>query len=208
MTHRAFVLIETSAERSPGKAVLSAIALAMALTACATPSASPTAAAEQQPGAFSEARLDADRYRVMLVGQRQEPRETVQLALLNRAAELTVREGYDWFETTDQGARVQSRLVAGSSPIMQPGFMWGGGEGFLPRSWRDTGPRWGSGWRDWDPFLGEPSFANRGQVLATDLVVAAAVIVLHKGVRPADTTQAYDARALLARSRPLEPVRP
>ncbi|HJV40168.1 CC0125/CC1285 family lipoprotein [Caulobacter sp.] len=207
MTH----LIETSARRSSGKergkAVLAVIAIAAALTACATPS-SPPLPAQQQPGTFSEVRLDADRYRVMLVGQRQEAPEAVQRALLKRAAELAVREGYDWFEATEQGMRVQSVLVAGPSPFMQPGFMWGGGEGFLPRSWRDTGPRWSGGWRDWDPFLGEPTSANRAQVRATDLVVAAAVIVLHKGAKPGDVARAYDARTLLAPGQPLEPTRP
>ncbi|ADG10007.1 hypothetical protein B7G68_07805 [Caulobacter segnis] len=204
-------LIETSAKRSSGKergkTVLAVIAVAAVLTACATPS-SPPPAAQNQPGAFSEVRLDADRYRVMLVGQRQEAPETVQRELLKRAAELAVREGYDWFEATEQGVRVQSELVASPSPYMQPGFMWGGGEGFLPKSWRDTGPRWGGGWRDWDPFQGEPTFANRARVKATDLVIAAAVIVFHKGVKPGDLARAYDARTLLAPVRPLEPTRP
>lgn len=203
--------IETSAKRSSGKergkVVLAVIAVAAVLTACATPS-SPPEPAQQQPGTFSEVRLDADRYRLMLVGQRQEAPETVQRALLNRAAKLAVREGYDWFEATEQGLRVQSGLVASPSPFMQPGFMWGGGEGFLPKSWRDTGPRWGGGWRDWDPFRGEPTFANRAQVQATDLVVAAAVIVFHRGAKPGDLPQAYDARAILAPAQPSEPMRP
>lgn len=189
-----------------GKSVAAAITLAAALSACATPSsAPPTQAAAEQPGAFSETRLEADRYRLTLVGRGQEAREVVQSELLKRAAELAMRQGYDWFEAIHQDARVQSRLVAGPSPFTQPGFMWGGGEGFLPRSWRDTSPRWGGGWRNWDPFLGEPAFANRAQNRHDDLVVASVEIVLHKGDRPADAAHAYDARAL---TRSAEPARP
>jgi hypothetical protein len=194
MTHRAFALLWSAA-----------IVLTPVLSGCATPSPGPsTLAAQEQPGAFSASPLGADRYRLELVGRPQEARETVQGELLRRAAELAAREGYDWFETADQQARVQPRFIAGSNPVTPIGAT-GPSQGFLPRSWRDAGPRWGGDWRNWDPFWGEPTFENRPQVRRVDLVVASAEIRLHRGVRPAGLAQAYDALPPSAPKRAMKP---
>ncbi len=194
MTHRAFVLLKSTV-----------ILLGAVLAGCATPPPAPsTLAVQEQPGAFSASRVDVDRYRLILTGRPQETRETVQGELLRRAADLAAREGYDWFVAADQQTRVQSQFVAGSNPVMPAGAI-GPSQGFLPRFWRDAGPRWGGDWRNWDPFWGEPTFENRPQVRRVDLVVASVEIVLRKGERPVGVTQAYDALRPSPRDRAVKP---
>lgn len=180
-----------------------AMVLAAALAACAT--ATPYQPAASDPAGavgFSEARLAPDRYRVTFAANRQTSREQVERYLLYRAAEITARQGYDWFEAADPRTETKSQAVVDPSPFLRPGFMWSGDNGFWRPSWRHTGPRWGTDWRDWDPFWGEPTFASRTQARVVDRIEATAEIVLHKGPRPGSDARAHDAREVLSRLGP------
>jgi len=177
--------------------------VALALSACAT--ATPYRAAtpgDTAAGGFSDVRLEPDRYRVSFAGNSLTSRERVERSLLYRAAEITVQQGYDWFEAADRRTEARSQTVADPDPFMRPGFMWSGDNGFWRPSWRYSSPRWGGGWRAWDPFWGEPFFENRTQVRTIDRYEATAEIVLHKGAKPAGDGRAYDAREVLAKLGP------
>lgn len=179
------------------------IAAALTLSACATatpyqPAAPGDAAAE----GFSELRLEPDRYRVTFAGNSLTSRDRVERYLLRRAAEITVRQGYDWFETAERRTDAKSRTVVDPDPFMRPGFMWGGGNGFWRPSWRYSSPRWGGGWRGWDPFWGEPYFENRTQARTVDRSEASVEIMLRKGAKPTGDGRAYDAREVLSSPAP------
>ncbi|HEY0974748.1 MAG TPA: hypothetical protein VGE57_09670, partial [Solimonas sp.] len=77
---------------------LAPLGLAAALLAgCATPT--PYRPADK-PGAegYSETRVSENRYRVVFAGNTLTASGTVQDYALLRASELTLQQGYDWFE--------------------------------------------------------------------------------------------------------------
>ena len=81
--------------------VLFAVAAALLLSACATatvyaPAATPTAVG------YSEMRIQSDRYRVTFRGGSGAPAQQVRDYALRYAADVTLREGYDWFRVTDR----------------------------------------------------------------------------------------------------------
>jgi len=175
------------------KAVLSA-SLALALAACAT--ATPYQPAMGSAEGYSDLRLENNRYRVNFAGNTFTSRETVERYLLFRAAELTVQQGYDWFETADRRTDRTARTVVDSDPFMRPGFGWGAGYGYWRPSWRYYGPRYG-GWRSWDPYWGDPFFTTRAQVRTIQKFEASAEVVLHRGAKPAGDPRAFDAREII-----------
>jgi hypothetical protein len=56
----------------------------------------------------------------------------------------------------------------------------------------------GYGWRSWDPFWGDPFFADRAQIRTIERFEAGAEIVMHKGKKPEGDPRAYDAREIMA----------
>jgi hypothetical protein len=137
------------------------IALAAMLSGCATATPYRSAApGNPAAGGFSESRLAPDRYRVTFVGNSVTSRKRVERYLLYHVAELTVQNGYDWFEAADQRTKAKSQTVVDPDPFMRPGFMWGGDNGFSRPSWRQSSPRWGGGWRGWIPFGANPTSAT------------------------------------------------
>ena len=71
---------------------------------------------------YSEFRLEPGRYRVSFRGGPGAPVEQVADYALLRAAEIAVRDGYDWF-------RVSDRLTASSGAGSGPRLSIGGGSG-------------------------------------------------------------------------------
>lgn len=178
-------------------ALAAALAFAVGLTACATATPyQPNIRGQQVSGGFSETRLEADRYRVTFAGNSLTSRETVERYLLYRAAEVTVQQGYDWFETADRRTERTARTVIDPDPFARPGFGYGYPYGAWRPAWRYYGPRYG-GWRAWDPFWGDPFFADRGQVRTIEKFEASAEIVLHKGRKPEGDVRAFDAREIM-----------
>jgi hypothetical protein len=98
---------------------------ALALAACSTPTVFQPAAS---PGAvgYSELRIEPGRYRVFFRGgSGASPDQVMDLALM-RAADLTLADGFDWFQVVD-------RFVTGSGGGSGPqvglgvgGGSWGG----------------------------------------------------------------------------------
>lgn len=180
-------------------AFAAALALAAGLAACATPTPyQPNIPGQQTSGGYSEMRLEPNRFRVNFMGNSLTSRETVEGYLLFRAAELTVGEGYDWFSIVDRRTDRDARTYIEPDPLYRPWY--GPSYGFWRPSWRYYGR--GFGWRTWDPFYGDPFWADRMDVRTVERFEASAEIVMGKGAKPTDDTRAFDARAVIDNLRP------
>ena len=142
-------------------------------------------------GGFTDQRLDDTHARVTFQGNSMTSRERVENYLLYRAAELTVAQGYDWFEMVD------SHTGDHQSTYVEPGPAYGGfyGGGYWRPSWRFHG---GFGWRGWDPYWGGPFWADNFDVETVDRYEANAEIAMGHGPKPADDRKVFDARAVMA----------
>lgn len=145
---------------------------------------------------YTDQQIEADRFRVTFAGNSYTDRETVERYLLYRAAQLTVERGYDHFILADRDTDKKTRTYVDS---VGGGFGggWGGGfgrfGGWSPY-WRYYGA--GFGWRGWDPFWGDPFFANRMDVRTIERYEAIAEIVVARGPKP-QNVRAFDARSVL-----------
>jgi hypothetical protein len=163
------------------------LALGGGLAACET--ATPYQAlhaGSQESGGYSDTKIEANRWRVTFRGNALTSRETVESYLLYRAAELTVSEGFDWFETVQRHTDKQIEVT----PSPGPGWYGDFGYGWRPY-WRHYGV--GYGWRGWDPYWGDPFF----DVSVTQKYEAAAEIVMGHGPKPADDRRALDAHEVM-----------
>lgn len=163
------------------------VAAALALTACAT--ATPYQPLRGSSGGFTEQRIEQNRYRVAFVGNDYTSRQRVENYLLYRAAELTVANGYDGFtivqRATDRDVDVRSYgSPGGYYPYWRP-------------SWRYRGAY---GWRYWDPWYGDPFWADRIDVRTVESYEATAEIVMFRGRRT--DAASFDARQVIANLRP------
>ncbi len=137
------------------------VALLGGLTACET--ATPYQKlnpAEAYAGGYTDTRLNADHWRVGFSGNSVTSRETVERYLLYRAAELTVSQGFDWFEENDQQTDKQTKVFV--DPFYSSG--WGAtyGYGWRP-SWRfhrGGGGFYGGAWASWGPGYGPWGYAD------------------------------------------------
>jgi hypothetical protein len=178
-------------------AVLAALALAGGLAACETPTPyQPNIPGQSTSGGYSEVRVEPDRYRVTFTGNSLTSRETVEAYLLFRSAELTVQQGYDWFNIVDRHTDRQARTYVQPDPLYHPWY----GYGFWRPYWRYYGH--GYGWRTWDPWWGGPFWADNVDVQTIQKFEATAEIQMHHGAKPADDPAAFDARAVIANLRP------
>lgn len=176
-------------------AALAVSALLLAtLGACATATPyQPNIRGQAVAGGFSEARLDTDRFRVTFAGNSLTSRETVEGYLLYRAAELTVAQGYDGFTVVERQTDRDVRTYVEPDPFYRPWY--GPSYGFWRPAWRYYGA--GYGWRSWDPFYGDPFWADRMDVRTVEKFEASAEIIMRKGAKPAGDTHAFDARAVM-----------
>lgn len=93
---------------TPRLLIPAALAAVLALGACTTPTTYGPAAKANAVG-FSEYRIENGRYRVTFQGGPGAPPEQVSDFALRRAAELALRDGYDWFRVVDRtGERTRS----------------------------------------------------------------------------------------------------
>ena len=170
---------------------LAAVAALGGLAACQTATPyQPLRADAIGAGGYSEVRLEQDRWRVTFHGNSLTSRETVESYLLYRAAELTLAQGDDWFETVERKTDKHTETYAQPDP-----FYGRYGPGWHPY-WRYYGG--GFGWRHWDPFWGDPFWADSVDVQTVEKYEASSEIIMHHGAKPAGDPRAFDAHDVVA----------
>jgi hypothetical protein len=149
--------------------------LLTAVAACGHPT--PYQAAANGYG-FSDQRIEDNRYRITFSGNSLTPQLVVENYLLYRAAEITLANGYDFFEIADKQTNKSTRYLATYDDFGRP-YYWR----------RNPYPFYGSGFytADYRPIEQFTSTAN---------------VVLFRGRKPADKADAYDARDVVQRLRP------
>ena len=161
-----------------------ALTVALGLVACATPTPyQPLAKSSSVSGGYSDLKISGDRYRITFQGNDVTERDTVESYLLFHAAEVTLRDGYDYFLLTNRNTDRNSRTFIAPDP------MFGG--------WQ---PQWYYARRDpfgpglFSPFYG-PGFAGYGRYDATEITSykANAEILMMHGKKPAGDPSAFDA---------------
>jgi hypothetical protein len=176
------------------------VALSAALlSACATgPRYTPYQAAQPGKFGFSEQRIEATRYRIIFQGNSRTTRQRVEDSLLLRAANVTIENGYDWFQIVNRATDPKTYQVRIPSAYSSAYSSFGGGFGYNGRfaSYRSWSPR--HGWvyyRDpfafgafYDPFWGRDEVRNITRFEAN------AEIILGKGPKPTDRADTFDAR--------------
>lgn len=182
------------------KRVLIAASAALALTACATATPYQPAGLSGGSDGFRESRIESNRFRVGFQGNSLTSRDTVEMYLLYRAAELTLQNGYDWFAVADRDTEANRRLVGTPDPF---GPRFGYADPFFyPR----YGRRWGPSWRYygargyWSPW--SPAFPQDFDVREVTRYEATAEIILGRGPKPGGDVNAFDAREVVENLRP------
>jgi len=136
---------------------------------------------------YRDFKIDATHWRVSFAGNSLTSRETVEKYLLYRAAELTVQQGYDWFEPTERHTDRSSSFV-GSSPFYDT-YGWG---------WH---PYWGYGgpwgWRTWSPWYGGPFWADTIDIQQVSRYEANAEIAMGR-TPPPSGQRVFNAREVVA----------
>jgi hypothetical protein len=168
------------------KRLLIAAAATLALSACATATPyQPARSGASYSEGYSDYRIEDGRWRVGFAGNSVTSRETVEMYLLYRAAELTVQQGYDWFETVDRSTERETSYYGTHDP------WWGGWGCCWSPSWRVRhGGAWGP-WGPWGPWGGsyDVQQVNRYEAMAE--------VIMHKGPKPEGDRRAFDAREVM-----------
>jgi len=157
----------------------------LALASCATPTPyQPLVAHGLSSGGYSDLKISSDRYRITFQGNSTTDRDTVEQYLLYHAAEVTLREGYDYFILANR--RTDSR----TSHFITPEFGAWGPEWYYGRG------RFRGGY---DPFW-DGGFGYMDDDVSR--YRANAEIVLGHGKKPADNPAALDAHEVAANLAP------
>ena len=199
--------------------IAGALAAATALSACATPTPyqPATLTARGPVNGFSEAPLTQNRWRVTFSGNTVTSREQVEDALLLRAAELTLQQGFDTFTAVNRATERDVRYSA--SPRFGSSFGYGSGFGYSRFGgypywspyWRAYGSRFG-----WRPFghygrfgggfgFGYDPFFDDVDVREIDRYEASAEIVMSRGGPAGNDPQTFNAREVFANLSPRVP---
>jgi len=176
-------------------AIVASLALTALLGACTTATPyQPNISGQKVQGGYSEQQVETDRFRVTFSGNSLTSRETVEGYLLYRAAELTVQQGYDWFEIVDRNTDADRQTYIDRDPFYSPWY--GPNYGYWRPAWRYYGGPYG--WRSWDPYWGDPFWSNSVDVRTVTKFEASAEIVMRRGAKPADNPGAFDARGVMS----------
>jgi hypothetical protein len=159
-------------------ATLAVLAVLAAFTAACATSPAPYVPAESGRPGYAEQIIEQNRYRVSYRGDARTDRETVELYLLYRMAELTHQRGYDYFiverQDTDKSTTYRSSMRA------------------YPRSsffYTAHGYRWA--------HHGVGFTLGTEPLRPIERFEAYAMIQMFRGEKPADDPHAYNAREVL-----------
>jgi hypothetical protein len=173
------------------KPVLLAMTAALALSACATATPYGPAGQGSRYG-YSDMRVDENRFRVSFAGNSVTSRDQVEMALLLRAAEVTLESGHDWFATVNRAVDRDVRYSTSPDPFYYDRYspFWG-------PSWRYQRRGYWSTWRD--------PFGPGMDIREIDRFEATAEIVVGNGSKPAGDPNAFDAREVIQNLGPRVP---
>lgn len=159
-------------------------ACALVLAACAT--ATPYGPADQGGGfGFAEQRIEENRYRVTFRGNSLTDRETVENALLYRAAELTLQQGLNYFVVVENDTEARTSVRTTASPAFYGRY--GYGYPFYRPYYSFPYYAYGFGWgRPYDTYTREITRYS-----------AVAFVTMHDGQKPSDEPRAFDAREVI-----------
>ena len=181
------------------KRVLIAMAAALTLSACetVTPYQPIAAHSARAVGGYSEQQIESNRWRVEFAGNSLTSRQTVERYLLFRSAQLTVAQGYDWFQSVDRHTDRQTDYYGDSEP-----FFGGGYGGF--------GPGFGYGGFGYGPYggfgggfgglgYGYGGFGGGGafDIDQVNRYQSTVEVLMGHGPKPAGNSHAYDARSVI-----------
>lgn len=148
--------------------------------------------APAKPGVYSEVKQSATRYRLTVKGQVFSSRDAIEKYLLYRAAELALRQHFQWFTLQE------SRGKGDAAPASKPDPA-GPRYSFRMNFWR---PVWryklagSSAWSTWSPFSNAGFFAEgKDAKTITDFEVSAD-IVMHKGTIDDSNPLAFEPSAV------------
>ncbi len=159
--------------------------VAILLAACAT--ATPYGPAAQGGGyGFSDQQIEQNRFRITFRGNSVTSRETVENALLYRAAELTVQQGYDYFVVVENDTEARTSYRGTTYPAFYGRY--GYGYPFHHPSYAFPYYAYGFGW-------GYPYDTYTREITRYSAV---AFVTMHEGSKPAGNAQAFDAREVMA----------
>jgi hypothetical protein len=168
---------------------IAAACAVLALAACATPTVyapanpNPNATGAARVG-FSEYKIENNRYRVTFQGGSGAPQQLVADYALFRAAEITLRDGYDWFQVIDRFGGASG--YAGNGPRISVGAGTSSGSG------RYGGYYGGGSGIGIGVGTSFPLGGGNGHAYAHTIE-----IVEGRGVKP-DSPDVYDARGVAA----------
>ena len=97
--------------------VAAAAVSVLALGACATATPYQPVGATSVRGGYAEERIAANRFRVTFSGNSVTSRDTVEMYLLYRAAELTVQGGFDCFEAQNRATDADTRRTVSTEAL-------------------------------------------------------------------------------------------
>lgn len=158
-------------------------AAALSIAACATSTPYGPATGDN-PYGFTDQRIEENRYRIVFRGNSSTTREAVETFLLYRAAELTVQSGYDYFVVTEQDTEENRRYSTSPNPAFYGRYYYGYGPYCCAFPYYAYGWGWGAPYAD---------YSTREYTRYT----AIAFVTMHKGTKPADDPQAFDARSVM-----------
>ena len=164
-----------------------ALILPCVLAACATTPPYHPASGSGGYG-FAEQKIEADRFRVTFKGNSSTSRQAVENFLLYRAAEITVANGFDYFVITENDTEThKSYSVTSRFP------RYGRRAYFIgPREYYYSYPYYSYGF-DW----GDPYRSEVQSVHEFTRYTAEAYITAHRGAKPGNNANAFDAREVL-----------
>lgn len=169
------------------KLMLAAAAGAMiALSACATATPYQPVGATSARGGYADQRIGDDRWRVTFAGNSMTSRDTVEMYLMYRAAELTLENGFDCFEAVNRVTDRDTRYVGSPDPYWG-GSRWGA---YWRPSWRNYSR---FGWSRWDPYWG-----NDWDAREVTRYEASGEVIMRRGACPANDRYVFDARQVVA----------
>ena len=162
----------------------------LALAACATPT--PYGPAAQGGGyGFAEQQIENNRFRITFRGNSLTDRALVENALLYRAAELTVQQGFDHFIVVENDTEARRTYSGGGHPAFFGRY--GYGHPFHRPYYSFPYYAYGFGW----------GYPHDTYVREITRYSAVAFVTMHNGGKPEDNPQAFDAREVLTNLGPL-----